>query len=393
MATATDSSASALANALGTGDLKTHLGEFGGYRQIIQAFIKYVGAVGVPPLLVANPNVPEAVTTAANQALTALGTDFKAAQVTATGLQEQVDGITAVAVAAGAFAQHGAHTMTSILSAIVAYKKDNESVDRPELTHQIQTMVDACTRLQGQVAAARTDTGTAVSALLQHEAALNSDFLALQQAIPPANGQELNLDTLTEQQAYQQLSDQVTSLNEQIGALKKDILNLTIGESVLGGLGGFLAVIMCWNAIGWPIGGGVAGGVVVMEEEKLADVKRINKDLEDIALTEDEQGILHPLYTIKNATSQLGDCVTAAQNVGTSLEALKDGFATAAGDLETFLSDVTNDVSLEDLQTYAAYVQDDYGTLDQISTTLIAPLPSHQLPLSAMVNAQPAASA
>jgi len=378
---------------LGTGKLKQTVGTIGAYQQIMLGFINYITSVGAPPQIPANDEVPSHITNAANAALTQLGTDFKAAQTAAQGLQSQVDGITDIVNASDMFARHGLITMKDILASIVQYKHDKTSVDQPALKDKINRMISNCDRLQKNVTSAHTNTTGAVVALQHWEAVLNTDFLALQTAIPPADGKTLNLSTLTEKQAMDQLQGQVDNINGQISDLQSEINWLTFGEVSSGIIGGLIAVTNFWNPIGWAAAGVTIYGEVEMIGKKAADTAKLNTDLQNLALTQDEQAIVHPIYSIKNAVSRLNEGVTAAEAIGKSLESLKDNFGYAANDLETFLEDVTSNVSLEDLKSDVSYVESDYTTLHNICTVLLNPLPSKVVSQLALANAKNASLA
>ena len=324
--------------------------------------------------------------------MTQLGTDFKSAQTAAQGLQSQVNGITDVVNASDLFARHGLITMKQILASIVQYKKDKTSVNQPALKSQINRMISNCDRLQRNVKSAHTNTSGAVKTLQHWEAALNTDFLALQTAIPPIDGKKLNLNTLTEKAAMTQLERDVTSLNGKISSLQNEINWLTFGEVSVGVVGGLIAVTNFWNPIGWVAAGLTIYGEVEMVGKKADDTAALNTDLQNLALTQDEEAIVHPIYSIKNAVARLNEGVNAAEAIGKSLESLKDNFGYAASDLETFLDDVTNNISLEDLQTDVSYVESDYTTLQSFCTTLLNPLPSKVVPLSALAGAKNAPS-
>jgi hypothetical protein len=366
---------SPLATKLGTGNLQQTIGSIGAYQQIMQAFVNYITSVGVPPQLPANDEVPATVTNAANTALTQLGADFKAAQATASGLSTQINGITDVVNAAATYTRHGEITIGQITQAIIAYKNGG-TLDRTALASQLQRMAKNATQLEGSVQTAQTNTDSAVKSLQSWEAKLNSDFQALQTAIPPADGKTLNLATLTEAQAAQQLTDQVNSLNSDIASLQKDINWLTFGEVSVGIVGGLIAVTNFWNPIGWVAAGLTAFGEVEMVGKKAADVAQKNTDLQNLALTEDEQAILHPLYSIKNAVATLGNGVNAAEAISKELLSLADDFTAAAEDIDSFISDVTGNASVDDLTSDAAYVKSDYDALQTLCNTLLTPVPT-----------------
>ena len=271
----------------------------------MQAFVNYITSVGSPPLLPANDNVSATVTNAANQALTQMGNDFRAAQATASGLVTQINAITDVINAANTYTRHSEITIGNMLTAIIAYKKGG-TLDRNNLVSQLHRMVQNAERLEAQVGTAHVDTDKAVSALQVWEASLNTDLQALQTAIPPADGKVLNLNTLTEPAAAKQLADQVSSLNSEISSLQTEINWLTFGEVSVGVVGGLIAITNFWNPIGWVAAGLTAYGEVEMVGKKAQDIAQKNTDLQNLAVTQDEQAILHPLYSIKNAVSQLG---------------------------------------------------------------------------------------
>jgi hypothetical protein len=392
MTTTSTKSGTKLNQKLGTGKLKQKVGTIGAYQQIMLGFINYITSVGAPPQIPADDKVPAHVTNAANAALTQLGTDFKSAQTAAQGLQSQVNGITDVVNASDLFARHGLITMKQILASIVQYKKDKTSVNQPALKSQINRMISNCDRLQRNVKSAHTNTSGAVKTLQHWEAALNTDFLDLQTAIPPIDGKKLNLNTLTEKAAMTQLERDVTSLNGKISSLQNEINWLTFGEVSVGVVGGLIAVTNCWNPIGWVAAGLTIYGEVEMVGKKADDTAALNTDLQNLALTQDEEAIVHPIYSIKNAVARLNEGVNAAEAIGKSLESLKDNFGYAASDLETFLDDVTNNISLKDLQSDVSYVESDYTTLQSFCTTLLNPLPSKVVPLSALAGAKNAPS-
>jgi DNA repair exonuclease SbcCD ATPase subunit len=381
-----------LAQNLGTQGLKKSVTEMGGYQQIMLAFINYITSVGATPHIPAHDKVPASVTNAANDAIDSLNSDFTAAQTTVGGLQKQVDGITDVVNATNAFARHSGITLKSILASIVQYKKDKESVNRSYLKDQINRMISNCQRLARSCSTAHTSTSSAVVTLQNSEKALNSALQKLQEAIPPANGKTLNLDKLTEQQAYNELQGQIGSLNSQISSLRSEISWLTFGEVAVGVVGGIIAVTNFWNPVGWVAAGLTTYGEVEMVGKKAHDVAEKNTDLENLALTQDEQAILHPIYSIKHAVSTLSDGVNAAEAIGKGLKSLQDNFNSAQTDLEGFLEDVTSNVSLEDLQSDVSYVQSDYSELEKLCNTLLSPLPTRVVSQSALANAKDAPS-
>jgi len=390
--TATTQGSSTLNQKLGTGKLNKTVGTIGAYQQIMLSFINYITSVGTPPQIPANDKVPAHITNAANAALTQLGNDFKSAQNVAKGLQTQVNGITDVVNASNLFARHGLITIKQILKSIIKYKNDKQSVDQPALKDQINRMISNCVRLERSVKTAHTNTSSAVAALQRWEATLNTDFLALQTAIPPTDGKTLNLSTLTEKEAMEQLQGRVNDLNNKISDLQTEINWLTFGEVSVGIVGGLIAVTNFWNPIGWAAAGLTAYGEVEMVGKKANDTAQLNTDLESLALTQDEEAIIHPIYSIKNAVSQLNKAVNTAENIGKSLQSLKDNFDYAADDLETFLDDVTNNVSLEDLESDVDYVQSDYEQLQKLCNTLLSPVATKVVPQSALANAKNAPS-
>lgn len=220
--------------------------------------------------------------------------------------------------------------------------------------------------MQTSVNSAHTSTSGAVKALQHCEAVLNTDFLALQTAIPPVVGTILNLSTLTEKQAMDQLQWDVNNLTSKISDLQTEINGLIFDEVSVGIIGGLIAVTNFWNPIGWVAAGVTAFGEVEMVGKKEADTAALNTDLQYLALTQYEQAIVHPIYSIKNAVARLNEGVNAAESIGKSLKSLKDNFGYAVNDLETFLDDVTNNVSLADLQSDVSYVESDYITLESI---------------------------
>lgn len=379
----TTTNTSALATKLGTGKLQQNIGSIGAYQQIMQAFVNYITSVGVPPQLPANDQVSASVTNAANTAITQLGADFKAAQATASGLSTQINGITDVITAAATYTRHSEITIGQITQSLVDYKNGG-TLDRGQLAAQLQRMAQNATRLESSVQTAHTNTDSAVKALQSWEAKLNSDFQALQTAIPPADGKVLNLSTLTEAQAAKQLSDQVDSLNSDIASLQKDINWLTFGEVSVGVVGGLIAVTNFWNPIGWVAAGLTAFGEVEMVGKKAADIAQKNTDMENLGLTEDEQAILHPLYSIKNAVARLGTGVDAAEAISKELLSMKDDFSAAAADIESFISDVTGNASANDLTSDAAYVKSDYDALQTLCNTLMTPVPTQVVSQSQM---------
>lgn len=382
---ATTDNTSALNQKLGTGTLKNNIGNLGAYQQIMQAFVNYITSVGSPPQLPANDNVDASVTNAANKALSQMGTDFKAAQTTASGLTTQINAITDVITAANTYTRHSEITIGQIIDAIIAYKKGG-TLDKDNLKSQLKRMVSNAERLESQVSTAHTNTDSSVVALQKWEAKLNTDFQALQTAIPPADGKTLNLSTLTEAQAAKQLADQVTSLNDDISSLQNEINWLTFGEVSVGIVGGLIAVTNFWNPIGWVAAGLTAFGEVEMVGKKAADVAQKNTDMQKLALTEDEQAILHPLYTIKNAVAQLGTGVTAAEEISKELLAMQDDFQAAVDDIDTFLSDITAGASADDLESDAEYVKSDYDSLQQLCNALLTPVPVKVVTQSQMAN-------
>jgi hypothetical protein len=118
-----------------------------------------------------------------------------------------------------------------------------------------------------------------------------------------------------------------------------------------------------------------AFGEVEMVGKKAQDIAQKNTDLQKLALTEDEQAILHPLYSIKNAVSQLGTGVNAAEAISTELVSMKSDFAAAADDIDSFINDVTGNASVDDLQSDAEYVKSDYDALQKLCNTLLTPVP------------------
>ncbi|RSZ60515.1 hypothetical protein HF313_19470 [Massilia atriviolacea] len=379
----TPTNTSALAAKLGTGTLQQTIGSLGAYQQIMQAFVNYITSVGVPPQLPANDQVSASVTNAANTAITQLGNDFKGAQATASGLVTQINAITDVITAAATYTRHSEITIGQITQAIVAYS-GGAPLDRVDLAAQLQRMAQNATRLESSVQTAQTNNDSAVKALQAWEAKLNSDFQALQTAIPPADGKVLNLSTLTEAQAAQQLTDQVNSLNDDIASLQKDINWLTFGEVSVGVVGGLIAITNFWNPIGWVAAGLTAFGEIEMVGKKAADVVQKNTDMQNLALTEDEQAILHPLYAIKNAVSSLSTGVNAAEAISTELVSMADDFSAAAQDIDSFISDVTSGATADDLSSDAAYVKSDYDTLQALCNTLLTPVPTQVVSQSQM---------
>ncbi|WP_425073364.1 hypothetical protein [Sagittula sp. S175] len=369
---------SAVVQALGTGDLKQHVGNLGAYQQIMQAFVNYITSVGTPPHLPANDDVDAKITNAANAAIDQLGTDFKAAQSVASGLSTQINGITDVVTDAGTYTRHSEITIAQILDAVLAYKK-GDPLDKDQLASDLNRMETNARRLQEEVKKAHTNTDGAVKQLQSWEATLNTDFQALQTAIPPADGKALNLDTLTEAQAAQKLQDQVSNLNDEIDSLQNDINWLTFGEISVGIVGGLIAVTNFWNPIGWVAAGLTAFGEVEMVGKKAQDIAQKNTDLQKLALTEDEQAILHPLYSIKNAVRRLGTGVDAAEKISSQLESMANDFAAAAGDIDTFLNDLTANASADDLEQDAEYVKSDYDALQKLISALLTPVPVQQV--------------
>ena len=369
---------SAVVKTLGTGDLKQHVGNLGAYQQIMQAFVNYITSVGTPPHLPANNDVDAKITNAANAAIDQLGTDFKAAQSVASGLSTQINGITDVVTDAGTYTRHSEITIAQILDAVLAYKK-GDPLDKDQLASDLNRMETNARRLQEEVKKAHTNTDGAVKQLQSWEATLNTDFQALQTAIPPADGKALNLDTLTEAQAAQKLQDQVSNLNDEIDSLQNDINWLTFGEISVGIVGGLIAVTNFWNPIGWVAAGLTAFGEVEMVGKKAQDIAQKNTDLQKLALTEDEQAILHPLYSIKNAVRRLGTGVDAAEKISSQLESMANDFAAAAGDIDTFLNDLTANVSADDLEQDAEYVKSDYDALQKLISALLTPVPVQQV--------------
>lgn len=389
---ATTSNTSAINQKLGTGALKTNVGNLGAYQQIMQAFVNYITSVGSPPLLPANDNVSATVTNAANQALTQMGNDFRAAQATASGLVTQINAITDVINAANTYTRHSEITIGNMLTAIIAYKKGG-TLDRNNLVSQLHRMVQNAERLEAQVGTAHVDTDKAVSALQVWEASLNTDLQALQTAIPPADGKVLNLNTLTEPAAAKQLADQVASLNSEISSLQTEINWLTFGEVSVGVVGGLIAITNFWNPIGWVAAGLTAYGEVEMVGKKAQDIAQKNTDLQNLAVTQDEQAILHPLYSIKNAVSQLGSGVIAAEEISKELLSMKNDFQDAINDIDSFINDLTADVDADDLESDAEYVKSDYDTLQQLCNTLLAPVPTAVVSQSQMATVVEAKSA
>lgn len=389
---ATTSNTSAINQKLGTGALKTNVGNLGAYQQIMQAFVNYITSVGSPPLLPANDNVSATVTNAANQALTQMGNDFRAAQATASGLVTQINAITDVINAANTYTRHSEITIGNMLTAIIAYKKGG-TLDRNNLVSQLHRMVQNAERLEAQVGTAHVDTDKAVSALQVWEASLNTDLQALQTAIPPADGKVLNLNTLTEPAAAKQLADQVSSLNSEISSLQTEINWLTFGEVSVGVVGGLIAITNFWNPIGWVAAGLTAYGEVEMVGKKAQDIAQKNTDLQNLAVTQDEQAILHPLYSIKNAVSQLGSGVIAAEEISKELLSMKNDFQDAINDIDSFINDLTADVDADDLESDAEYVKSDYDTLQQLCNTLLAPVPTAVVSQSQMATVVEAKSA
>lgn len=380
---ATTTNTSVLAAKLGTGKLQQSIGSIGAYQQIMQAFVNYITSVGVPPQLPANDNVAASVTNAANAAITQLGADFKAAQATASGLSTQINGITDVVTAAATYTRHSEITIGQITQSIIDYKKGG-TLDRDQLSSLLQRMAQNATRLESSVQTAHTNTDSAVKSLQSWEAKLNTDFQSLQSAIPPADGKVLNLSTLTEAQAAKQLSDQVDSLNADIASLQKDINWLTFGEVSVGVVGGLIAITNFWNPIGWAAAGLTAFGEVEMVGKKAADIAQKNTDMQNLGLTEDEQAILHPLYSIKNAVAQLGTGVDAAEAISKELLSMKDDFVAAAADIDSFINDVTSNASADDLASDAAYVKSDYDALQTLCNTLMTPVPTQVVSQSQM---------
>jgi hypothetical protein len=389
---ATTSNTSAINQKLGTGALKTNVGNLGAYQQIMQAFVNYITSVGSPPLLPANDNVSASVTNAANRALTQMGDDFRAAQATASGLVTQINAITDVINAANTYTRHSEITIGNMLTAIIAYKKGG-TLDRNNLVSQLRRMVQNAERLEAQVGTAHVDTDKAVSALQVWEASLNTDLQALQTAIPPADGKVLNLNTLTEPAAAKQLADQVSSLNSEISSLQTEINWLTFGEVSVGVVGGLIAITNFWNPIGWVAAGLTAYGEVEMVGKKAQDIAQKNTDLQNLAVTQDEQAILHPLYSIKNAVSQLGSGVIAAEEISKELLSMKNDFQDAVNDIDSFINDLTADVDADDLESDAEYVKSDYDTLQQLCNTLLAPVPTAVVSQSQMATVVEAKSA
>lgn len=369
---------SAVVKTLGTGDLKQHVGNLGAYQQIMQAFVNYITSVGTPPHLPANNDVDAKITNAANAAIDQLGTDFKAAQSVASGLSTQINGITDVVTDAGTYTRHSEITIAQILDAVLAYKK-GDPLDKDQLASDLNRMETNARRLQEEVKKAHTNTDGAVKQLQSWEATLNTDFQALQTAIPPADGKALNLDTLTEAQAAQKLQDQVSNLNDEIDSLQNDINWLTFGEISVGIVGGLIAVTNFWNPIGWVAAGLTAFGEVEMVGKKAQDIAQKNTDLQKLALTEDEQAILHPLYSIKNAVRRLGTGVDAAEKISSQLESMANDFGAAAGDIDAFLNDLTANASADDLEQDAEYVKSDYDALQKLISALLTPVPVQQV--------------
>ncbi|MEN9986629.1 MAG: hypothetical protein RI925_2131 [Pseudomonadota bacterium] len=389
---ATTSNTSVINQKLGTGALKANVGNLGAYQQIMQAFVNYITSVGSPPSLPANDNVSATVTNAANQALTQMGNDFRAAQATASGLVTQINAITDVITAANTYTRHSEITIGNMLTAIIAYKKGG-TLDRDNLVSQLRRMVQNAERLEAQVGTAHVDTDKAVRSLQLWEASLNTDLQALQTAIPPADGKVLNLNTLTEPAAAKQLADQVSSLNNEISSLQTEINWLTFGEVSVGVVGGLIAITNFWNPIGWVAAGLTAYGEVEMVGKKAQDIAQKNTDLQNLAVTQDEQAILHPLYSIKNAVSQLSSGVSAAEEISKELLSMKDDFQAAIDDIDTFINDLTKGVDADDLESDAEYVKSDYDTLQKLCNTLLTPVPTAVVSQSQMAKVVEAKSA
>lgn len=383
---ATTAPESALQQKLGTGSLKDQLSQLGAAQQIMQNFVNYITSVGAPPQLPPNDHVDASVVKAANDALTQMATDFKGAQATAQGLTEQINGITDVVSAGATYVRHS----TVVVNKIIDQLKNPGGPNPVDIAAALTLMEKNAQQFQTQVAAAHTSTDSSVKALQTWESKLNGDFQTLQTAIPPADGKVLNLDTLTEAQAAQQLQDQVTSLNQQISDLQTEINWITFGQASVGIVGGLIAIVMFWNPVGWVSAGLTVFGEVEMAGKKAQDVAQINTDLQNIALTEDEQAILHPLYTIRNAVSQLGNGVNAAESISKELLVMANDFGAAADDAETFIQDVSGGVSESQLELDAEYLLSDYDALAKLCDMLIAPLPSQNVSIQQMVNAKDA---
>jgi len=380
---------SQLQQKVGTQDLGKKVNAIGCYQQIMQHFINYITTIGAIPVLPAKEGVPASVTNAANQAITQLNTDFGTIQTGVSSFQSTVDQVTNVVTAVNTFARHGGITIASILDQIKKYKSDPASIDRSNLTSNLNTMVRNCKDLKTKVTAAQNSINAVESSLQTYEKTLNTDLESLQQAIPSTDGSALNLSTLTEAQAFQKLQSEINNLNQQASDLKSDIDWLTAGEVSTGVFGGLVAITNFWNPIGWVAGGATVAGEIEMAGKKAQDVEKLNTTMAEISLTQDEQAILHPIYAIKNATTQLTQMITAADNIGTVLVSMEQNFQDAEDDIDNFLNDVTNGVSGSDLESDAKYVASDYSELQTLSNDLLTPMQSRVVSVAKLENVKP----
>lgn len=123
----------------------------------------------------------------------------------------------------------------------------------------------------------------------------STDLQALQTAIPPEDGKILNINNLTEAQAYAQLQTQIEDLNSKMSSLKSEMNWLIFGEASFGIIGEMIAITNFWNPIGWTAAGLSIYGEVEMVGDKAQDVADLNTDLENVPLTQDEEAILRPI--------------------------------------------------------------------------------------------------
>lgn len=176
---------------------------------------------------------------------------------------------------------------------------------------------------------------------------IDGDFQDMQNAIPADQGAKLDLTSLTEAEAKNQLDDQIDSLNSDIDTLQAEIAWETFGQVAIGITGGLIAIVNWWNPIGVVAAGATAVGEWQLAEDKASKQTQVSLDRTAISVSEAEEAILKPYYTTKQYSKKLKSMVTGLEKLTNGIGNLRSSLSEILDDMDAFVADLGDKDSLD----------------------------------------------
>jgi hypothetical protein len=354
--------------------MRKSIGTLVGMVWTLQAFIDYLQQCPVAQVQIVE-GIGDDVKKKVEKINTDMENHFRQAQKDAGKVAVDVAAMIDIVSKARTFARHAKIVMKDIYEEAKKYQSNPDGYNSENMIDQLTVMLEQIENFQKAVKQ-NSDTGVKNHDLLNQDISnMNGDIQKMQATIPIKDAPLLNINNISQEDAYKALTKQIKKLDGEISDLQEEITWETVGQIGTGVVGGTIAIANWWNPVGWCFAGGVIAGEIELTKDKAEKMMKLNSDQEQLALTKEEQELLKPAYTIKNYVGQLSTLVKQINDINKGLDVMKADFQSAYDDVDAFMKDAT-DKETDELESEYNFVIDDYDQIIKDAEVLVGKSPS-----------------